>query len=174
MRRTLSLFGLITLGSHWASAQLLTEASQATAARDSLLQVAAATRLELAQQTSFVLSAPNKRRSHVVRGYSYSTNTNSSEYKKRKVLVWQQRTIYRRNGRVQEKYTAYLHDRRILDERWLNDRPLWIRLNRPQDLKATSLGPKQPAFAGLYVASGFLSWNAKKYLLPNALHPATK
>ncbi|WP_426489825.1 hypothetical protein [Hymenobacter sp. 102] len=174
MLRTLSLIGLITLGSQWARAQLLTEASQATAARDSLLQVAAATRLELAQQTSFVLKASNKRRSHVVRGYRYSTDTNSSEYKKRKVLVWQQRTIYRRNGRVQEKYTAYLHDRRILDERWLNDRPLWIRLNRPQDLKTSSSKSSQPGFAGLYVASGFLSWNAKKYLLPTALHPVAK
>lgn len=174
MRRTLSLFGLVILSSQWASAQLITDVSRATAARDSLLQIAATTRLELAQQTSFVLSTPNKRRSHVVRGYSYSTKTNSSEYKKRKVLVWQQRTIYRRNGRVQEKYTAYLQDRRILNERWLNDRPLWIQVSRPHDLKTTSALPSQPAFTGLYVAGGYLSWNTRKYLLPNALHPATK
>lgn len=174
MRRTLSLLGLLMLGSQWASAQLITDAAQATAARDSLLQLAATTRLELAQQTSFVLSTPNKRRCHVVRGYRYSTNTNSSEYKKRKVLVWQHRTTYRRNGRVQEKYAAYLHDRRILNERWLNNQPLWISINRPQDLKTTSFLPGQPAFIGTYVQGGYLSWNAKKYLLPNALHPTTK
>ena len=168
------LTGLLAGSTFMASAQVVqvvTEPASALATRDSLLQTAAATRLELAQQTGFVLKTLNKSRRHMVRGYAYnSKQTDSYSGTPKRTLVWEHRTVYRRNGRVQEKYTAYMHNRRILEERWLNGSPLWMRISRPQDMKVAAFFPRQPAFNGTYVRGGYVNWQGKKYMLPNALH----
>ncbi len=161
------LTALLAGGPLLASAQLMMEPTRALAARDSLLQMAAATRLELAQQTQVDLKTLTKTRRHTIRGYASKAKQLDSDGWK--TLVWQHRTIYRRNGRVQEKYTAYLHGRTILKEEWLNGSELWVRLRRPQDLKvATSLSPA--VFNGTYIRGGYINWNGQKYLLPEALH----
>ncbi|OWP63475.1 hypothetical protein CDA63_08850 [Hymenobacter amundsenii] len=167
------LTGLLAGGPFLASAQLTTEparplAARALAARDSLLKMAAATRFELAEQTWVDLQTPNRTRRHIIRGYAANAKQTDSDGRK-KTLIWQHRTIYRRNGRIQEKYTAYLNNRTILEERWLNGSELWIRLRRPQDLKLAA--PLSPAvFNGTYARGGYINWNGKNYLLPEALH----
>ncbi|MFD2786854.1 hypothetical protein [Hymenobacter rubripertinctus] len=164
------LTGLLAGGAARVSAQVITEPARALAARDSLLQTAAATRLELAEQTTLVLKIRRKTRRHIARGYSITPQGMDPHTGERKRgVVWEHRIIYRRNGRIQEKYTAYLLDRPILEERWLNGSVLWLRMGRPQDLRMTKFAQDQPAYNGTYIRGGYVSWQGRKYRLPQGL-----
>lgn len=152
-----------------AHAQTVTDLAKATAARDSLLQMAASTRLELNQTTKFELTAPRMGvRRHVVQGYNPAANPNKlPQDRLQRLNVWKQKTVYLRNGQVKETFVAKVNGQKILQERRLNGSTIWLKLGRGQDLYN-----KTPAtnkyFSGTYTRDGYFSWNGTQYALPKA------
>ncbi|TGE09288.1 hypothetical protein [Hymenobacter fodinae] len=151
-------------------AQAVTDVPKATAARDSLLQMAASTRQELSQTTKFEISAPRMGlRRHVVQGYTLAANPNKLPADRvKRLYVWKQTTRYLRNGQIKEKYVAQVNNQKILQERRLNGTTTWMKLARGLDLFN-----KNPAtnkyIGGIYTRDGYFIWNGQLYALPKTL-----
>jgi hypothetical protein len=153
-----------------SQAQVITDVTKATAARDSLLQMAATTRSELNQTTKFEITAPRMGlRRHVVKGFTLAENPNKLPTDKvKRLYVWKQKTRYLRNGQVKETFVAQLKNQKVLQERRLNGTTTWLKLGRGLDLSN-----KNPAsntyFSGTYTQDGYFIWNSTQYALPKAL-----
>ncbi|WP_460613170.1 hypothetical protein [Hymenobacter seoulensis] len=165
IKRILPL-AMLLAGFQTSVAQVITDQARATTARDSLMQVAAATRAELLQRTGFIVKAPRMgARRHIIRGYvipAYAQNL--PENRSKRNLVWEQKTVYRRNGQVAERYVARLKGQPVLRERRLNGTTLWLSLNRPQNL-AEANGATSNAIYGTYVRDGYFNLGSKRYLI---------
>ncbi|NVO83597.1 hypothetical protein [Hymenobacter terrestris] len=160
------LFGLLLLGSVQASAQAITDAARATAARDSLMRAVESIHAQLVQKTGFVLKTPNRKRRHLVSGNYITPRIIDAETgQKRQFVLWKHRTIYRRNGRIEEKYTAYQPGGLLLQERRLNGQIIWLVLSpRRSDAVANPL-----LRYARYIRGGYLLWNQRQYVLPTAV-----
>jgi hypothetical protein len=149
-----------------AQAQLITDPQQALAARDTLLHEADHL-LHFVQRASplYQTNAVRKGKRRVaVQGQMLSTPS----YPLNKLLIqWKQVTRYRRNGRVQQVRQITLNGKLILRQELLNGHTIWLVITRP--LPGTQ--EKVPRHLGSYLASGFLTLDSKRYLLPRVEQP---
>jgi len=149
-----------------AQAQLITDPQQALAARDTLLHEADHL-LHFVQQASplYQTNAVGKGKRRVAgQGQMLSTPA----YPLDKLLIqWKQVTRYRRNGRVQQVRQVTLNGKLILRQELLNGRTIWVVLTRP--LPGTQ--EKMPRHLGSYLASGFVTLDTKRYVLPRVEQP---
>lgn len=151
-------------------AQIITDVTKATAARDSLLQLAASTRLELSEKTRFEITAPRMgARRHVVQGFNPAANPNKlPQDRVQRMNIWKQKTVYLRNGQVKETFVAKINGQKILRERRLNGTTTWLSIGRTQDLYSpTAAGSRN--FYGTYTRDGYFTWNGTQYALPKPL-----
>ena len=157
---------LLLLSATVAQAQLITDPQQASAARDTLLHEADYL-LHFVQQASPLYQTNAVRRGKrrvAVQGQMLSTPA----YPINKLLIqWKQITRYRRNGRVQQVRQVTLNGKLILRQELLNGHTIWLVITRP--LPGTQ--EKMPRHLGSYLASGFLTLDSKRYLLPRVEQP---
>jgi len=149
-----------------AQAQQVTDPQQAIAARDTLLQEADHL-LHFVQQAStpYQTNAVTRgKRRVIVWGQVLSTPS----YPIGKLPIqWRQVTRYRRNGRVQQYRQVTLSGRILMRQELLNGHTLWLVITRP--LPGTQ--GKLPRHLGSYLASGFVTMDSKRYLLPRVEQP---
>ncbi|RSK37660.1 hypothetical protein [Hymenobacter metallilatus] len=172
MRRTLLFLSLFAIGSRSTHAQVLTDATRASAALDSLLQAAAATKQQVQTHSSrFATKTPwsGKRRQRV-RGFAPGASAR---------FTWEQKTVLRRNGTTATRFTALQNGKRVLRERRLNGQLeyLWLKTD-PSPSPATAsttpapAGPA-PGTYGVLLHGGYLRWNRNQYVLPSTAVPGT-
>jgi hypothetical protein len=149
-----------------AQAQLITNPQQAIAARDTLLHEADHL-LHFVQQASplYQTNAVGRSKRRVaVQGQMLSTPS----YPLNKLLIqWKQVTRYRRNGRVQQYRQVTMNGTLILRQELLNGHTIWLVITRP----LPGMQEKMPRHLGSYLASGFLTVDSKRYLLPRVEQP---
>ncbi|TVT39410.1 hypothetical protein FNT36_17310 [Hymenobacter setariae] len=144
-----------------AQAQQITDPQQAIAARDTLLHEADHL-LHFVQQASapYQTNAVTRgKRRVVVWGQMLSTPSYPLE---KRLIQWRQVTRYRRNGRVQQYRQVTLNGRILMRQELLNSHTIWLVITRP--LPGTQ--DKLPRHLGNYLASGFVTLDSKRYLLP--------
>jgi hypothetical protein len=149
-----------------AQAQLSTDPQLAIAARDTLLREADQL-LHFVQQASPLYqtnAVTRSKRRVVVQGQMLST---PSLPLGKLLIQWKQVTRYRRNGRVQQYRQVTLNGKLLLRQDLLNGHTLWLVLTRP--LPGTQ--EKVPRHLGSYLASGFVTLDSKRYLLPRVEQP---
>ena len=149
-----------------AQVQFVTDPQQALAARDTLLHEADHL-LHFVQQASplYQTNAVGRSKRRVaVQGQMLSTPS----YPINKLLIqWKQVTRYRRNGRIQQVRQVTLNGKLILRQDLLNGRTIWLVITRP--LPGTQ--EKVPRHLGSYLASGFITLDNKRYVLPRIEQP---
>lgn len=149
-----------------AQAQLITDPQQALAARDTLLHEADHL-LHFVQQASPLYqtnAVTRSKRRVAVQGQMLSTPS----FPLNNLLIqWKQVTRYRRNGRVQQYRQVTLNGKLILRQELLNGHTIWLAITRP--LPGTQ--EKLPRHLGSYLASGFVTLDSKRYLLPRVEQP---
>jgi hypothetical protein len=162
----LLFFSACLLSATAAQAQLITDPQQAVAARDTLLREADHL-LHFVQQASplYQTNAVTRgKRRVIVTGQMLSTPA----YPVDKLLIqWKQITRYRRNGRVQQHRQVTMNGTLLLKQELLNGHTVWLVLTRP--LPGTQ--EKLPRHLGSYLASGFVTLDSKRYVLPRVEQP---
>lgn len=165
------ILGLLLSVATSSHAQLITDATRATAARDTLFQQAHLLHQE-AEQLASTFKPKIKRagRRHVTRGYASKMAAADPTVSRSKsanvVTVWRQTTIHRRNGAVEERYELRKNGQVALRERHLNGALTYLRVY-PHPRVVLS-GTIYPNHAGIYLAEGFLQLDQDRYLLPAA------
>lgn len=150
-----------------ASAQLITDPTRATAARDSVLQQASALRLQLEQQTKKpTIKAPFKGvRRVVTRGYRVRANRQDPTTATSHVqLVWKCVTRVRRTGSTVEKFKGYADGRLALREVRVDGQVRYLEVQTFRLLPAVQ-GPT-PSYRSLLTANGLVLWRQDYYQLP--------
>lgn len=144
-------------------AQLITDPTQATAARDTLFQQADMLRA-LAQQTTPKFTTNQKglaQRRHVVKGRSSELTSNTSSTAPlstaAKSSKWNHRTIYWYNGDIEERFKLKQAGRTVLREQRINGVVTWLKMEPLLYRKSHS---------GTYLKEGYLTLDGKFYLLP--------
>lgn len=154
-----------------AQAQLITDPTQATAARDTLFQQAAQLQqLATLNSTTFKPTIKRAGRRHVVKGASPKVNRPMSNDASESVSVWSWRhtTIRRRTGLVEERYQVRQANQMMLNERRLDGTVTWLKIAIP---KSSTAKPNiyKPRHRGHYLREGYLTLDEKTYALPSSV-----
>ncbi|WP_310391446.1 hypothetical protein [Hymenobacter sp.] len=152
-----------------AQAQFITDPARATAARDTLLREAQQLRQRVEQTTRrFSTNARGRSRKRVVvvgevdPTLAAGVPAPGQPQPVQPRIRWKHVTRYRRNGRVQERFRAWLDNNTLLDERRLNGTVLWLSLPLPY---SSPLGVVM-RHRGFYLRTGYLVYDKDVYVLP--------
>lgn len=158
------------LSASTAQAQLISDPTQATAARDTLFQQAT----QLQQQATlnsatFKPTIKRAGRRHVLKGASPKVKrAMSSDISEAESLwSWRHTTIRRRTGVVEERYQVRQANQILLNERRLNGTVTWLKVSIPKS-PTTKTNIYKPRHKGLYMREGYLVFDGKNYVLPAA------
>ena len=157
---------LALLAATVAKAQIITDPTQALAARDTLLLQAAQVRQQVQAQSAYFTT--NGRTHHlrrqVARGVVEIAAQAGTVTTTR--LHWRQVTRYRRNGRVQEHFLIKTTNKVVLDEYRLNNHTLRLAILS----QVPGSGILTPRHLGQYWQSGYVTLDRKQYALPPPAH----
>ena len=156
-----------------ARAQLITDPTRATAARDTLLHQADQLKLR-AEHTSafFNTNARARSRRHVVvtgiSRQSSGTLPNAGVRQNQWApdnVAWRHVTRYRRNGRVEERYRLTMGNKLLLKERRLNGAITWLSIPVAySNVMGTAIRHR-----GLYLRTGYVILDKEQYAFPKPL-----
>ncbi|OON70936.1 hypothetical protein B0919_02725 [Hymenobacter sp. CRA2] len=150
-----------------APAQVITDATRAAAARDSVLHQATAIRQNLESHTSsFRMQARRLgTRRTITRGYaalSQASNTSMGEGRlSKRVLLWKQTVVHRRGGSTVETFRGFSNRQPVLWETRHNGRVTYQRLLQLKGNTPTSNKGGYGVLNGSYV-----HWNREQFILP--------
>ncbi|WP_375436193.1 hypothetical protein [uncultured Hymenobacter sp.] len=153
-------------------AQIITDATKATAARDSLFSQVAVARQQIEQKARVVITKANRAgaRRIMVQSY-YASRTyylDNLSPTKRTEMAWEHKIVHRHNGSSRELFTAYLPSgKKTIQERRHNGEVTWLWLQNYKDVNLLMQPIRE--LSGTYADKRYLRWGGRHYMLPTRL-----